>query len=55
MTIKTDRVTHDFFLTFIENDNCAVSGLFRMKIGRKEYNMGRKIEGKNLIFIYDHC
>ena len=43
------------FETVIENDNYAVTGLFRIEVGRNKYNMGRKVEGKSLIFIYDHC
>ena len=43
------------FETVIENDNFAVTGLFRIKIGRYVHNMARKIEEKVLIFIYDHC
>ena len=43
------------FETVIENYNCAVSGLFLIKICRNKYNMGRKIDGKCLIFIYKYC
>ena len=43
------------FETVTENDNCAVTGLFFINIGRNYYNMGRKIEEKGLMFIYDHC
>ena len=34
----------------MENDNFAVTGLFRMKIGRSRYYMGKKTKGKSLIF-----
>ena len=36
------------FETVKENDNnCAVTGLFRIKISRIKYIMGRKIRGKH--------
>ena len=41
--------------TVIENDNFAVTGLFRIKIARNKYTMDRKIEGKVLLVMYDHC
>ena len=42
------------FETVIENDNCAVTGLFHIKVGRNMYNMGGNTEGKSLIFISGH-
>ena len=35
--------TNFSFKTVIENDNLTVTGLFRIKICRNKYNMGRKI------------
>ena len=34
--------------------NCAVTIMFRIKIGRNEYNISRRIQGQSLIFIIDH-
>ena len=31
-----------YFETVILNDNCAVTGLFRIKVGKNKYNMGEK-------------
>ena len=47
--------TNFSFETVIENDNFTLTRLFRIKLCRNKYNMGRKIEEKSLIFISDHC